>query len=151
VPIAAFAASANPHLAGALTDGHVETRWDTGAPQASGQWLRADFEDDVDLTAVTLEIGAALSDFPRQFEVLTSRNGRDWVVAWRGSTSPQALLGALAAPGSVPLHLPFSASGVRSVLLRLTADADDWWSVTEFRAYGRSSASTAGRPPPAAP
>ena len=134
--VASFHATVNAHLFGFLTDDDPTTRWDTGGPQQPGQALRAEFDRLVDLSGLTIEIGAALDEFPRGLDVDVSADGRTWTTVWRGSTTRPALLGTLEAPAHAPLHLSFSAMGVRAVQLRLTAPADSSWSVVGFRAYG---------------
>lgn len=138
IPLHEVSAAVGTNL-GALTDGDVQTRWDTGRPQQPGDWILADLGSPADVGGVSLSLGRSIEEFPRCLIAETSVDGAQWAAAWEGSGAVPAFDGALEDPVVVPLRLRFEPRRARYVRLTLTA-ADDhrWWVVTELRVFAAS-------------
>jgi hypothetical protein len=77
----------------------------------------------VPVRGVVLDAGAASAgDWPRGYEVLASTDG----VSWAPAAPARAGAGQVAAAA-------LDGAEVRYLRVRLTADADPWWSVAELR------------------
>ncbi len=61
----------------AATDGRVETRWSTRAPQAPGQWLQVELDAPTELCGLELDLGGAAFEYPRGLAVRVARDA-DW-------------------------------------------------------------------------
>ncbi|WP_147794501.1 discoidin domain-containing protein [Cellulomonas sp. Y8] len=110
-------------VAARAVDGDPTTRWSTGRPQRPGDTLEVDLGRAVAVRAVVLDAGAGSGgDWPRGYEVLASADGASWTVA----APTRAGAGQVAAAA-------LDGTGVRYLRVRLTADADPWWSVAELR------------------
>ena len=62
----------------AAVDDDATTRWTTGAAQAPGQSLQVDLGTTRRISRVVLDTGADRGDFPRGYELSTSRDGVTW-------------------------------------------------------------------------
>jgi glucosylceramidase len=112
-------------VAANAVDGDASTRYSTGEGQAPGQYLQVDFGKAIPARQVVFDTGASTGDYPRGYAVQTSVNGTDWnTVVADGQGSGQFTTVDLAGK---PIQY------VRMTLT--TADANDWWSVADVRAY----------------
>ncbi|MBW0253038.1 discoidin domain-containing protein [Cellulomonas sp. PS-H5] len=110
-------------VAARAIDDDPATRWSTGRPQRPGDALEVDLGRAVAVRGVVLDAGAgSAGDWPRGYEVLASADGASWTVA----APARAGAGQVAAAA-------LDGTGVRYLRVRLTADADPWWSVAELR------------------
>ncbi|WP_217616856.1 discoidin domain-containing protein [Cellulomonas sp. GbtcB1] len=110
-------------VAARAIDGDPATRWSTGRSQRPGDALEVDLGRAIAVRGVVLDAGAgSAGDWPRGYEVLASADGASWTVA--APTREGA--GQVAAAA-------LDGTGVRYLRVRLTADADPWWSVAELR------------------
>ncbi|WP_203668490.1 discoidin domain-containing protein [Cellulomonas pakistanensis] len=107
-------------VAAHAVDGDLATRWSTGRAQRPGDVLEVDLGAPVAARSVVLDAGGG--DWPRGYEVLTSADGDAWDVVVPG----RAGAGQVAAAR-------LDGGAVRYLRVRLTADADPWWSVAELR------------------
>ena len=104
-------------------DGDPGTRWSTGRPQRPGDALEIDLGRTVPVRGVVLDAGAgSAGDWPRGYEVLASPDG----ASWRPAAAARAGAGQVAAAA-------LDGAEVRYLRIRLTADADPWWSVADLR------------------
>lgn len=110
-------------VAAHAVDGDPATRWSSGRAQRPGDALEVDLGAPVAARWVVLDAGGG--DWPRGYEVLTSADGEAWDVA----VPDRAGAGQVAAAA-------LDGTGVRYLRVRLTADADPWWSVAELRVLG---------------
>jgi glucosylceramidase len=112
-------------VAANAVDGDASTRYSTGAGQAPGQYLQADFGRAIPARRIVFDTGASTGDYPRGYTVQTSVNGTDWkTVLPDGHGTGQFTTVGL------------DGRAVRYVRLTLiTADPSDWWSVADVRAY----------------
>lgn len=112
-------------VAAHAVDGDPATRWSTGRPQRPGDALEVDLGRAVAVRGVVLDAGGSAGDWPRGYEVLASADGASWTAA----TPARAGAGQVAAAA-------LDGAEVRYLRVRLTADADPWWSVAELRVLG---------------
>jgi len=112
-------------VAANAVDGDASTRYSTGAGQAPGQYLQVDFGRPVPARQVVLDTGASLTDYPRGYEVQVSADGSDWTtVVTDGAGTGQFTTADL------------DGAPIQYVRVTLTsADAGNWWSVADVRAY----------------
>lgn len=134
VSVTGSVAAADP---AAVLDGRRDTRWSTGRPQRSGEWLRVDFSSPVALAGVALDQGSALLDYPRGLRVeIAGPDGQ-----WEERPAEFRWIGPLAWTGTHLLRLGVARVVVawpptRAGALRLTqtgADPVYDWSVAELR------------------
>ncbi|MBM4032548.1 MAG: hypothetical protein FJ291_12290 [Planctomycetes bacterium] len=71
-------ASVNADKAGNAIDGKPESRWDTGAAMAGGEWFMAELPVEQIVTKLTLDTRGSAGDYPRGYEVYLSRDGKAW-------------------------------------------------------------------------
>ncbi|HUT36930.1 MAG TPA: HEAT repeat domain-containing protein [Planctomycetota bacterium] len=71
-------ASPNPDGAPKAVDGKPETRWETGAAMAGGEWFLIELPVEQVVTKITLDTKGSAGDYPRGYEVYLSRDGRAW-------------------------------------------------------------------------
>ncbi|WP_454051790.1 discoidin domain-containing protein [Cellulomonas sp. Marseille-Q8402] len=109
-------------VAARAVDGDPSTRWSSGRPQRAGDALQVDLGEPVAVRSVVLDAGGG--DWPRGYEVLVSDDGE----RWRGPVAAGAGAGAVTAA-------TLDGDEVRHLRVRLTADADPWWSVAELRVF----------------
>mgnify|MGYP000185726018 CR=1 FL=1 len=71
-------ASVNADKAGNAIDGKPESRWDTGAAMAGGEWFMIELPVEQVVTKLTLDTRGSAGDYPRGYEVYISRDGKAW-------------------------------------------------------------------------
>ncbi|MBM4041900.1 MAG: hypothetical protein FJ290_25670, partial [Planctomycetes bacterium] len=75
---ARLTASVNADKARNANDGKPETRWDTGAAMAGGEWFMVELPVEQVVTKITLDTKGSAGDYPRGYEVYISRDGQAW-------------------------------------------------------------------------
>lgn len=75
---ARVSASHNSGKAPNATDGKADTRWDTGAAMAGGEWFLVELPVEQIVTKITLDTRGSGGDYPRGYEVYLSRDGKAW-------------------------------------------------------------------------
>ena len=137
LPIQALHASVNEGALAAMTDDDRITRWHTQGPQSPANEMTIDLGDVRRATAVEMEIGGYILDFPRVLTVETSQDGTQWEQVWSGRTALTTFSAALEYPLDVPLRFPFEPREARFVKLRQTGrDETFYWSVSRLRVFG---------------
>ena len=122
-------ANVNAHQLAYTLDQNRGSRWETG-PQQEGHELEIDLGTVQELGAVVLELGPYVNDFPRILLVEVSRDGQEWVEAWRGPTVTEAVAAALRNPRDVPVTFPLDGRRGQFVRLRqLGNDPVFYWSI----------------------
>jgi glucosylceramidase len=111
-------------VAAHAVDGDASTRYSTGAGQAPGQYLQADFGRAIPVRQVVVDTGVSTGDYPRGYTVTTSTDG----VNWRTAVAAGQGTGQFTT-------VPLSGAPVRYVRVTLTASSGSWWSVADLRAY----------------
>jgi glucosylceramidase len=109
----------------AAVDDDATTRWTTGAAQTPGQSLQVDLGTTRRISRVVLDTGADRGDFPRGYELSTSRDGVTWTPAVSGAGAGQLT------------KIDFPPTTARHVRVTQTASAPQWWSVADLRVYRR--------------
>ena len=117
------ASASTPANDARAVDDDATTRWTTGAAQAPGQWLQADLGASRRIRRVVLDTGADRGDFPRGYELSTSRDGATWTRSASGAGSGQLTT------------IDFPPTAARYVRVTTTASAPQWWSVADLRVY----------------
>ena len=115
--------TASPAAAETAVDDDATTRWTTGAAQTPGQSLQVDLGTTQRIRRVVLDTGADRGDFPRGYELSTSRDGVTWTTAASGSGSGQLTT------------IDFPPTTARHLRVTQTASAPQWWSVADLRVY----------------
>jgi hypothetical protein len=123
-----------------VLEGTLGERWSTGVPQAGGEWLQIDFQQEVSLKQVTLMLlsdsGANGNDYPRAYEVRLSNSGPPKADGVPDFTPAVRSSGAGAPGTNLTVSFPAPISG-RYLSVRQTgsaAPATSWWTVTELNA-----------------
>lgn len=110
---------------GAMIDGNVGTRWTTGTPQASGQYVQVDMGALVTLDNVTIDTAKNTSDetdYARGYSLALSRNGTTWTTVATGVGTRKATT------------IGFVAQAARYFRLAQTGSSGSWWSIGELTA-----------------
>ena len=84
-------ASCRGEEAGRAVDGKMDTRWSAGRYMEAGDWFQLDLGLEVKVRKVTLDAGASELDYPREFAVYVSADGKAWgkpAATGRGAKSP---------------------------------------------------------------
>lgn len=110
-----------------MLDGSPATRFDTGAPQEEGQYFIIDMQSNRTFDKVVLDTEASPHDYPRQYEMYVSTDGRNW-----GKAVSQG-------EGSVvtTMELPFPQTA-RYLKIAQTGRGPTFWSVHELNVYSSS-------------
>jgi hypothetical protein len=136
LPFRAIELSVNPNQVPALTDGDLQTRWETG-PQTGAEEMVIDLGASQRVGAVVLSLGQFGADFPRDLQVEVSEDGQTWTEAWRGTCAGPAFVAAVRDPKSVPLTIALGNAPARFIRLRqLAKEPTFYWSVAELSVRG---------------
>jgi F5/8 type C domain/Pectate lyase superfamily protein len=132
-------ASNSPERAMLAFDRDPHTRWDTGASQQVGQWFQVDLGETRSVSDVTMDTTASNNDYPRQYELSTSTDGKEWTVVAKGV-------------GATLTDIIFDTPSVcRYIRITIPKNADlsgGFWSIHELRAYGPSDSTLLTTPRP---
>lgn len=134
--VTAFA-SANEFTARFAVDGQEATRWDTGAPQAGGEWLLLDLGEVKDIAALILDTQGSPSDFARGVRIEGSLDGKSFT----------PIMTVVDAPATDLQIFPFPAPArYRFFRVTQTGFAESrYWSVHEARVEECSAAALPSR------
>lgn len=117
-------ATASNNAANAMLaiDGKADTRWDTHAHQVAGQWFQVELPQAVTITGLHLDQGTSAADYPRNYKVETSTDGKAWTKVAQGKGT-----------GNVTeINFP----PVKAKLIKITQTGkgtDLFWSIHELR------------------
>jgi len=117
-------ASQNSGNATRALDGDATTRWDTGAPQASGQSFVVDLGAMKSWDQISLDAGSSTGDFPVNFTIAASDDNTNWRTV-------------KTVTGNTAQHVFVHTSDQRSRFVRVTLNSGkgNWWSIAEFYVY----------------
>jgi hypothetical protein len=120
-----------------VTDGNVETAWQSDAPQFVGDTLQVSFHNPVIVTHLEMSLGRDTLNYPRRLRI--TANETEGPLLWEGRTAGAAVLGAIASPKTVPMSIKFDQHRPAETLVLTIAenDPDHYWSVSELRVFGR--------------
>jgi uncharacterized protein YjdB len=122
-------ASHNNALAGNGLDGNPSTRWDTGLPQAYGQWYTLDMKSNRTFNKIILDATLSPYDSPKGYNVYVSNDGTNW-------GSPVAL--GTGSSGITVINFP--TQNARYIKIIQTASSDIfWWSINEYYVLNSST------------
>lgn len=125
-------ANVNPGLASAMTDGDLQSRWESG-PQTGTEEVIVDLGTARVLNAIVLSLGSYSADFPRNLLVELSSDRQTWTEAWRGSGASLAFTSAIRDPKTLPLTIGLESRSARFIRLRqLGIDPTYFWSIAEL-------------------
>ncbi|HYN06493.1 MAG TPA: discoidin domain-containing protein [Vicinamibacterales bacterium] len=135
LPIRTIEVNVNSAQIRGLTDGDLQTRWETG-PQTGKEELIMDLGEARPIAAVVLELGPFGSDFPRELQVDLSDDGQNWTGTWRGSGTGAAFVAAIRDPRRVPLIIALESRRARYIRLRqLAQEPTYYWSIAELSVH----------------
>ncbi|MBA3936563.1 MAG: ThuA domain-containing protein [Planctomycetes bacterium] len=123
-----YSASLNSGAAGQAADGNRDTRWDTGAGQAAGQWFQIDMAKPHALYRLVLDAEPSTNDYPRGWEVRLSDDGTTW-------SEPVATGEGKAAVTDIAL--PGKAARYLRVVQTASGKTGLYWSIHELKAYAK--------------
>ncbi len=122
-----FTASHRAEGCNSAIDGDISSRWDTGMTQRPGMWFAFDMGSERALTSLVLDSSRSAEDYPRQYSVEVSSNGKEWskpVAAGRG-TSPVL---EIVLPPTRALHVRISQHGHAN---------GKFWSIHQLEVYAQ--------------
>jgi mono/diheme cytochrome c family protein len=120
-------ASHNPAKAGAAIDGNPKTRFDTGATQQPGMWFQMEFPVATTLNRIVLNSAGSREDYPRQYEVRVSDNGKKW--------SEPIAQGTGRSPETDIIFPTATAKFVR--IIQQGSSPGKYWSIHEMQVFGK--------------
>jgi len=116
-------ASVNPEKAGNAIDKKPETRWDTGAAQAGGEWFQIEFPMEREVSKLVLDATGSGGDYPRGYEVYLSRDGKSWGTAIAKGEGKSAVV-----------TIPLKPTSARFIKIVQTGKAEGlFWSIHELK------------------
>lgn len=119
-------ASHNEKEIAAATDGDRKTRYTTGSSQAKGMWVQVELPEVAMLSEIELEYSRSKGDFPEQYAVSLSMDGKNWsepVAQGRGAPKQS--------------NIGFLPTEARFVKIELTyATTRLYWSIHELYLLG---------------
>ena len=134
----------NANRVGNAFDGRLETRWDTGAVQANGQWFELDLGRTAEVHGLTLRLGASPADYPRGLRVEASTDLRAWKTVFEDDRIDVPLL-SLLKPGRAFVEVPFGPVEARALRLVQTGrDKEFYWSIYEIEVWAPKRPPAAG-------
>lgn len=116
-------ASVNSSTAGNAIDGDDTTRWDTGAPQAGGEWFQVDMGTPTLLNRVYIDAAGFTANQAAGYQVLVSADGATWNNVASGTGSGARIIAT------------FNAVVDRYVRVVQTGTSSNSWSIAEFNAF----------------
>ena len=122
----ATASNSSPWPNDALTnmlDGDIDTRYSSGASQASGQWIEVDLGQAQKFDTLELDSGSSVNDYARSLDIYVSSDGNTWTE-----------VASLAAGQPVEVA-SFATQTARYVKVLNTGSVGNWWSIAEFNLY----------------
>ncbi len=118
-------ASHNNNKAYMAIDSKPETRWDTGASQASGQWFIVDMKKVHKLDAIILDVAASAGDSPVSYKMYLSDDGQTWTSAVASGKGTR----------DVSFIYLDETTKARYIKIEQTGQAGNYWSIHELYVY----------------
>jgi hypothetical protein len=126
-------------LARWLVDGRRDTIWTSGVPQSGTEWIELEFEHDVDVRRLRLEMDSTiLSDYPRALAVdAIAANGANSTRLFEGSPMIEFGRSFTLNPMRPAIDLALLSHRTRRIRIAQTGAANWWWSVSDITVVGR--------------
>jgi F5/8 type C domain len=123
LPRVGWSASASSGSAEKALDGSIATRWATFATQKPGQYFQLDAGKLVTFDSIELNAGPDPFDYPRQYNVWVSDDGK----SWRGPIAEGKGVRAIT-------DIDFPQQTARFIRINQTGSDDyRWWSIAEVK------------------
>jgi hypothetical protein len=125
--------------ASAMTDGRLETRWQTPFHQSPGDEVIVTFDRPVTPSSVELDLGEFKDDYPRKLRISVLDDQQQDTPVWEGSTVGLAMLATLADRRRMPIivHLTRQVQGRQLALTVVEGHPELSWSIAELKVFGR--------------
>ncbi|WP_164849937.1 Ig-like domain-containing protein [Mucilaginibacter limnophilus] len=124
-------ASVNDQSARNMLDS-ASNRWQTGGSQTNGQYVIVDMKTVNTVTKIILDASGSPGDAPEGFEVYVSIDGTNW---------GQAVASGSGGGGDLTL-IPIDSKKARYIKVVQTKSRSNWWTINEFRVFGKVDVST---------
>ena len=111
-----------------MLDGNAASRWSTGTPMASGQYIVVDMKAAQSFNKIVMDSTASANDYARGYQVFVSNDGTNWGNAIATGTGTGAV---------VTINL--ASQTARYIKIVQTGSDSSWWSVHELTVYGSGS------------
>ena len=106
-------------------DGNANTRWDTNAMQAVGDWFMIELPKVMTVKKIVMDATKSANDFPKGYRIDVSMDGKDW----KGPVGMGNGSGAV----TTAMLLDYPAKFVK---ITLTEATDKWfWSIHELSVF----------------
>ena len=104
-------------------DGNLTTRWNTGVPQADGQWFQVDMLAAQSFCTITLDAAGFTGDYPTGYTVYATNNLANFGSAIATGTGNSQLI-----------TITFAAQSARYIKIVRSGGAGsaNWWSIAEL-------------------
>ena len=120
--------------ANSAIDANSETRWSTGAMQASGMYFQIDLGSVEDIDSIVLDSGPEATDYPRGYEVLVSDDGVNFSRTIASGT-----------PAGRTTTINFPAVATRYLrIVQTGSDVSRWWSIYEINVSSAEDTTSGG-------
>lgn len=139
VPIVGVEADNHPQNVRAIFDRSVTTRWNSERPPSEGAQLRVTFDRQATISAIELQMGRWVVDFPGELEITVPGPNGEVQTIWKGRPAGLAVAGALRDSRVVPILIQLEAPVLtRGMTVRgIATNQDRTWSVAGLRVFGR--------------
>jgi hypothetical protein len=119
-------------------DANADTRWLTGVPQGSGEWIELRFDRPRDVAVVRMLMATrSLGDYPRLLEVEATIDQRSTVL-FRGSVLPALVNGLLQNGEYPPIDVTLPPNESQTLRLRQLGTTNRrFWSIHELEIFER--------------
>ena len=107
-----------------MVDGDTDTRYSSGAGQASGMTVQVDMGKAQTFDTVALDSGSSIGDYARSADVDVSSDGTNWTK-----------VASIKADGQQIQAVSFPTQTARYIKVVNTGSAGNWWSIAEFNVY----------------
>lgn len=109
-------------------DGNPNTRWSTGASQASGQWFQVDMGSPKTFSELVLDNAGSPGDYPRGYQVTISSDGVNWSNPVASGSGTSAVTTITFPPQTARfIRVTQTTNGLTTL----------FWSIHEFNVYGQ--------------
>ena len=137
--VASIAATDHAAYTWMMTDGNLATRWDTKGPQVPGEFVTIDLGTVRSVDGLSLSLGAAFLDYPRDFTLERSTDAAAWSFVLLGARGlPLAVEASERDPRTMPLVATFAPVPARWLRIRQGgAHATRAWTIAELQVFGR--------------
>ncbi|RYY49294.1 MAG: T9SS type A sorting domain-containing protein, partial [Chitinophagaceae bacterium] len=110
----------------------ASNRWQTGGAQTNGQNIIVDMKTVNTITKVILDASGSPGDAPEGYEVFVSIDGANW---------GQPVASGSGGGGDLTL-IPIDSKKARYIKVVQTKSRSNWWTVNEFRVFGKVDVAT---------